>query len=624
MGSGRSVERHNSCLNTRAIIDYVERHYGSPEPLLEGLDEELSGVKNPIEFLKDAHNWVSSELMRIMYANARRVTGDRRVAYSIGFESVTHQRLGYIQQIVLKAWASPKVAVKRVENLNKKFNRTKKVELVENRKDQALVRLHWHEDLNLNQDFCLVNQGIYSAIPTIWGLPPAKVQETRCQFEGDDYCEFDVRWQNPSAMQRFKLLLHNQRSLLSESLAEIEHDKQLLENKYWEVQALNRRLMAKIEQILALQQASGAILSELDYQKLIPSVLKLFARTIGYSRSMIMLVDEELGVLKYVAGVGMDPTDLQPLDGYAVPLDRSENLLARVVQSGQPLISQDTGNLRLNPANVIIHNYQPQAIVILPLTAQGKVIGILAADRDHSEDTVTNMDRDYLEVFANQVALAIENARMYQGLKESFLSTVKSLAQALEAKDAYTRGHSERVTKYSVRLAQGFKMSEVQVEQIQRMGMLHDVGKIGIDRKILNKVGRLSDEDMAAIRQHPSWGYSIIEPLNLSEEEMAIVRHHHERFDGKGYPDGLRGQEIPIMVRVVTVCDAFDAMTSDRPYRKALGLRESLARLEEAAGSQFDPEAVEVFAKMVREGRFDDLIPGSSDDPTSRRHLNLA
>ncbi|RJX32736.1 MAG: HD domain-containing protein [Desulfarculus sp.] len=617
------MERHNSCLNTRAIIDYVERHYGSPEILLEGLEDELEGLENPIEFLRDSHNWVSSDLVKRMYDNARRMTGDRRVVYSIGFESVTHQRLGYIQQILLRAWASPKVAIKRLETINKKFNRTKDLELMAVGPDRAVVRLHWYRELELSQDFCLMNQGVYSAIPTIWGLPPAKVEETHCQFDGDPYCEFEIHWQNPSTLRRFQMLLHNRRSLLSESLAEIEHDKQLLENKYWEVQALNRRLMAKIEQILALQQASGAILSELDYQKLIPNVLKLFLRTIDYKRSMIMLVDHERNVLKYVAGVGMDPMDLQPLDGYAVPLDRAENLLARVVLSGQPVISQNAGQLHLNPENVIIRNYRPQSIVILPLTAQGKVIGILAADRDYGEGAVTSMDRDYLEVFANQVALAIENARMYRNLKESFLSTVKSLAQALEAKDAYTRGHSERVTRYSVRLAQCLKLPAAQVEQIERMGMLHDVGKIGIDRQILNKVAALSEEDLATIRLHTSWGHSIITPLNLSEAEMAIVRHHHERYDGSGYPDGLQGEAIPLAVRLVTICDSFDAMTSDRPYRSTLGLGESLRRLEAGAGSQFDPQVVESFVKMVREGRFDDIIPGDSKAALAKRHLNL-
>ncbi len=616
------MERHNSCLNSRAIIDYVERHYGSPHLLLKGLEAELGDMEDPLAFLRDAHNWVSAGLLARMYTNARELTGDPRVAFQIGFESVTHQRLGYIQQILLKAWASPRVAVKRLETINRKFNRTKEVELVAESSDHALVRLHWLKDLAVTDDFCLMNQGIYSAIPTIWGLPPARVEETRCQFEGDDCCEFDIHWRNPSLLQRLRLLIHNQRSLLGESLAEIEHDKQLLEHKYSEVQALNRQLMRKIEQILAIQQASGAILSELDYGKLIPNVLSLFLGTIGYQRAMIMLVDESKQVLRFEEGVGMDPSDLAPMDGYTVPLDRSSNLLARVAQSGQPLISQDAARLNLNPQNIIIRKYQPQAIVILPLTAQGRVIGILAADRPEGDEMVTSMDRDYLGVFANQVALAIENARMYRDLKESFLSTVKSLAQALEAKDAYTRGHSERVTTYAVRLATRLQMPGEEVEMLQRLGMLHDVGKIALDRQILNKPGKLTNDDMEMVHQHPIWGESIIQPLKLSKREMAIVRHHHERYDGLGYPDGLAGQAIPLPARVISVADAFDAMTSDRPYRNAMGLRDALHELEAGSGSQFDPVVVEAFMAMVREGRVDDVLPRHRRP--NLRHLNLA
>ena len=619
----QGVERHNSCLNTRAIIDYIERHYGSPHLLLRGLEEELGEVDDPLAFLRDAHNWVSTGVVARMYANARELTGDPRVAYQIGFESVTHQRLGYIQQILLRAWGSPRVAVRRLETINRKFNRTKELELVNASSDQALIRLHWHDGLELTDDFCLVNQGIYSALPTIWGLPPSRVEETSCHFEGDEYCEFRVRWRNPTLLQRVRLIIQNQRSLLSESLAEIEHDKQLLEHKYSEVQTLNQQLMRKIEQILAIQQASGAILSELDYGKLIPNVLSMFLKTIGYKRAMIMLVDQAKQVLRYEAGVGMDPSDLAPMDGYSVSLERTSNLLARVAQTGQPLITQDAASLNLNPKNLIIRKYQPQAIVILPLTAQGGVIGILAADRPQGTAMVTSADRDYLEVFANQVALAIENARMYRDLKESFLSTVKSLAQALEAKDSYTRGHSERVTTYAVRLATRLKMPAPEVDMLRRLGMLHDVGKIAIDRQILNKPGQLSPEDQEMVRQHPSWGQSIIQPLKLSQGEIAIVRHHHERWDGLGYPDGLAGEGIPLPARVISVADAFDAMTSDRPYRNAMGLRDALNELERGSGTQFDPEVVEAFAALLREGRLDDVLPRVR--PVSRlRHLNLA
>ncbi|MBF0529316.1 MAG: HD domain-containing protein, partial [Deltaproteobacteria bacterium] len=147
-----------------------------------------------------------------------------------------------------------------------------------------------------------------------------------------------------------------------------------------------------------------------------------------------------------------------------------------------------------------------------------------------------------------------------------------------------------------------------QIDQIRRMCLVHDIGKIGIGEIILNKNGELADNEWAAIREHPVIGHRIIEPLNLNFEERSIVRHHHERFDGKGYPDGLSGETIPIQVRIVSLCDTFDAMTSNRPYRKALSSGEALFRLRSAANTQLDPYLVSVFGELVREARFQDIL----------------
>ncbi len=615
------MERHNSCLNTRAIISYVEHHRLDPHQLLEGLEGMLEGVPNPLEFLQDPHNWVSSALVGRMFANARKLTGDPEVAYKIGFESVTRKKLGYIQHILLRALATPRGSLMHLKTINDKFNRNKEVDISLLGREHMRLRLHWHNDLPLGRDFCLINRGIYSAIPTIWGLPPAQVTETRCQFHGAQFCEFEVHWKNPSLWQRLRGLGRGHRHLLADTLAEMERDKQLLHQKYSEVLGLNLNLQRKIDQLMSIQQASGAILSELEYNKLFPAVLALFIKAIGYSRGMIMLVDEKSQVLRFVEAVGATPQELDVISHYQVPLTRKQNLLAQVVQSGQPIICEDTSILNLNQNNLIIQRWKPKSIVVLPLTAQGRVIGLLAADRLEILASQPKLDRDYLQVFANQVALAIENARMYRNLRESFLSTVQSLAHALEAKDTYTRGHSERVTTYAVRLAEKLKLPAAALEQIRRVSVLHDIGKIGVDRAILNKPGLLAESEKAIIQQHPALGQTIIEPLNLSWEEMAIVRHHHERFDGQGYPDGLSGQALPIQVRVVTVADAFDAMTSNRPYRKALELWKALDQLEAEAGAQFDPEIVAVFVQMVRQGEFrDQLLRGDTQTGPKRMH----
>lgn len=606
------MERHNSCLNTRAIIDFIDRRGGDVEELLVGLEDDLRGIPAPLSFLRDTHNWVSTDVCGKMYANARRITGDPKIAYHIGFESVVHKRLGYIQEILLQVLGTPSRTITRIKSINDKFNRNKRIELAFLNRHGAVVRLYWDSSLPLYPDFCLMNQGVYSAIPSVWGLPAAQVRETKCQYKGAPYCEYDVSWQNPSFLRRLRLLLNNQRRLLAETLSEMERDKILLEAKYGEVQALNRSLQQKIDQLMSIHQASAAVLSELDFTKLMPEVLRIFIKEIGYSRGMIMLIDEQTQVLRFVEGVGENPEELYTLLGYEIPLSRKHNILAQVIQSGQPVLVSDSASLNLNPDNIIIKNFHPQQFVLLPLMARGKVTGVLAADRGAVQDPQTplNLDREYLQGFANQVALAIENARMYKGMRESFLSTIQTLVQALEAKDPYTRGHSERVTSYSVRLAEKINLSAQDVEQVRNICLIHDIGKIGIDRALLNKKEPLLGSEFSLIRQHPAIGERIIQPLNLSKVEVAVVRNHHERYDGAGYPDGLAGEEIPIQVRIASICDTFDAMTSDRSYRHALPIFEALRRLDAAAGTQLDPNLVPVFIEMVKKGEVKDILGG--------------
>ncbi len=599
------LEKHNSCINTLAIIDFMRRHHLRVEDLLVGLEQELQGIQDKIAFLSEPNNWVSAGVVRHMFERAREVTGNHNVAYQIGFESVAHKKFGYIQRILIKALGTPAQALRRVKSLNEKFNRTKQVELVALGKSRARVRLRWNARLDLSKDFCKFNRGIYSAMFTIWGIKPAEISEGKCQFQGDEYCEFDIRWQELSLRQRWNLIMHRRSRLVTETLCELEQDKKLLEQKYGEIQALNQQLRRRVEELLTIQRASQSILTGTEYAEIMPSVLKLFIRSIGFSRGMVMLVDEQEGVLRYVHGVGDDSRYLDSLEGYRIPLDRRQNILARVASRGEPVIAMDAQKMGLNPSNLIVRNFRPKSFVILPLKAQGKVIGILAADLTQADGEVPTPKREFLDSFANQMALALENVKMYQELQAGSLRSIQALATAVEARDPYTRGHSERVAGMSVELGLRLGLPRPQLRQIRDLCLLHDIGKIGISDQILLKPTRLSEEEFGVIRSHPVIGQMIISPLQLQGEEVAIVRSHHERYDGRGYPDGLQGEQIPLSVRIATICDAFDAMTSDRPYRKALPVLKAMDELVGRSGRQFDPVLVEVFLEMIRQQEID-------------------
>jgi putative nucleotidyltransferase with HDIG domain len=177
---------------------------------------------------------------------------------------------------------------------------------------------------------------------------------------------------------------------------------------------------------------------------------------------------------------------------------------------------------------------------------------------------------------------------------------IAALGSALETKDAYSQGHSTQEAEYAVALANEMGLPGWQVQNVRLGALLHDIGKIGVDEHILNKPGKLTEEEFELIKAHPVLGASIVAEIDHLRQVVPIVRHHHERFDGSGYPDGLAGEAIPLEARVLAVAEAFGAMTDDRAYRKALPLADAIAELETGAGSQFDPQVVEAFLRVFR------------------------
>lgn len=201
-------------------------------------------------------------------------------------------------------------------------------------------------------------------------------------------------------------------------------------------------------------------------------------------------------------------------------------------------------------------------------------------------------NRDYQDNLEQKVAVQAEK------IKQSFLNSIKSLANALEAKDNYTSGHSERVAEMAAITAQEIGLPQEDIEIIKLAGLVHDIGKIGISGTVLNKEGKLTDEEYAEMKKHCQIGEHILTPVMDDAKLMRIVRNHHERYDGKGYPDGIAGNEIPVGAAILSVCDTFDAMTSERSYRAPIKTEEAIAELERCKGTQFNPEVVEAFIKV--------------------------
>jgi ribonuclease P protein subunit RPR2 len=224
--------------------------------------------------------------------------------------------------------------------------------------------------------------------------------------------------------------------------------------------------------------------------------------------------------------------------------------------------------------------------------------------------------RELGELYRLERSRSAELEMVLASLQESYLATMKSLAQVIEAKDRTTRGHLDRTQAYGLALARRIDPALVATPTLGYGFFLHDIGKVGVPEHILCKDGPLSGSEWEVMRRHPLVGAQIVEPIAFLGDAVALIRHHHERFDGAGYPDGLRGAEIPLPARIFSVADSFDAMTSDRPYRGSMGVERALAEIRGGAGTQFDPEIVRVFVQMIDEGPTED-----DEDFASALHL---
>lgn len=259
------------------------------------------------------------------------------------------------------------------------------------------------------------------------------------------------------------------------------------------------------------------------------------------------------------------------------------------------LISENTGTKGL-----------PQEIssaMFSPLKIRGKVFGILTAFVCYGQKRFNEKDLYYLSFLAQSAAHAIENLALYENIYENLFATLYAFVKAVEARDLYTRQHSSRVTGLSLILSQHLGCSKEEQGILNFAGHLHDIGKIGIRDDILLKPGRLTDEEFEKIKDHPVIGANILEQLGLWERERQIIRCHHERFDGSGYPDGLKRQDIPFLARILSVADVYDAMASDRAYRKKMEDEVIIRIINEGIGTQFDPDVVAAFNKAYKAGR---------------------
>ena len=345
------------------------------------------------------------------------------------------------------------------------------------------------------------------------------------------------------------------------------------------------------DKLSILYNISQVISSTLKLDNILKVILDFSVKISGANRGSVMLLDEKKGVFSIRVAHNLSERIIRE-----ITFTKDENTVGWVVKNKRPLYIKDLEKDKrfLKKEGI---DYKLNQLLIIPIIIEGKVKGVINLDNNTSftDDTI-----NLLKSFSEQAAVAINNARLYQKIQDSYFEIVKALAQAIEAKDPYTHGHSERVMKYSLMIAQKFSLSKEEKDLLRYAAILHDVGKIGVRGIILNNPNGLTTEEYGEVKRHSIIGENIISPIELLQPIRPLIRHHHEWCNGKGYPDGLSKEDIPLGARILAVADAYDAMKSDRPYRKALTEETAIQELKRGNGTQFDPKIVEIFLEILK------------------------
>jgi len=354
----------------------------------------------------------------------------------------------------------------------------------------------------------------------------------------------------------------------------------------------------RLELMISLSEVAQQIATSLETEEVLRRILHVALQQARADKVSIMLVDQSTSPprLRLVAAEGLSP-DLLSME---VPV--GEGIAGQVALTGAPLLINAQTIQQFSPS--ALHYQGAGSALCLPLKVGNRVVGVLnltklTSDRPFSESDI----RLYL-VLAAQAALAIENAQLHQKIREGYIAALASFCKFAETLMPYRQGHSLRVGIYAKRLAEVVGLSKQEAEQLRIAALMQDLGLLKVPKEVLTKPGRLTDDEWKLVKQHPLWSLELVDPPAILTETIEVaVRHHHERFDGSGYPDGLKGEQIPLPARLLAVADTFDALCSERPYRPAYSAEQALEEMRKVAGSQLDPELTEAFIQSVSDGR---------------------
>jgi response regulator RpfG family c-di-GMP phosphodiesterase len=351
---------------------------------------------------------------------------------------------------------------------------------------------------------------------------------------------------------------------------------------------MERQNIARLETIYEAPKKNG---SAQRMTQMLEHIIKMAQRTLDASAASILLFRDNDQELYFEVVSGPVSSALRQ-----VKLNTQYGIAGQVARTGKPLIVNDvTRSVNFHKMIDDTTGFVTRSLICAPLMVDHKILGVIEILNKKNGNSFEEQDLDSLVSVASTAAMAIDNTRYSQTMMEAYKSTIMALAMTIDAKDQYARGHSQRVTEYTMIAGKYLALPPAEMEILEYASILHDIGKLTVDAGVLNKAGPLTGAEWEMVKKHPVAGAGLLQEIQMLKKSAELILYHHERYDGKGYPNGVKGEEIPLGARLISVAEAFDNMTTDRSYRAAISVDAAVQVINDCTGTQFCPFAVKAF-----------------------------
>lgn len=414
-----------------------------------------------------------------------------------------------------------------------------------------------------------------------------RIGNTKIQVLEDDLTK-NINWQETDSIITSKVTLNQ----LSDQIEEVTSSLAIAQ-KIPKTSIRKKSFMEKIvKNLKTVYEVGNAINSISTLDKLLNQVAETLLDVFPEVQRVCILLKEK--------GEDFDPKFIKnraDVPSHLFQISRS--VINKSVEEKVSILAKDAFHDNRFSSSKSIIAINLRSFMCAPLVNKGIVLGLIYLDNCDKPDCFDNDDLELLSALANQSAIALENSRLYEDIQKAYHEAILALMNTVEAKDPYTRGHSQRISRYALGIAQEMELKEEECKEIKIAAELHDIGKIGIRERIIDKESTLSQTEFHSMQEHVLIGENIVKPIEYLSFILPMVRGHHEKYNGSGYPDSLKADEIPLGARILAVADAFDAMTTQRPYNKPLTFKKALKKCESLKGKQFDSDAVDALAHYI-------------------------